>query len=80
MDLKRGIFQGDSLSPLLFVLCLIPSTVILHKSENAYQFSRKRHYLLFKDDLKLYAKNERVWIHLFRQYVFSVMILSWNLG
>ena len=65
-----------------FHLCYLFSTVILLKSENAYQFSsnkEKTNYLLFKDDLKLYAKNERVWIHLFRQYVFSVMILSWNL-
>ena len=42
VDIKRGIFQGDSLSPLLFVLCLIPLTVILHKSESAYQFSSNK--------------------------------------
>ena len=62
VDIKRGIFQGDSLSPLLFLLCLIPLTVILHKSESAYQFSsnkEKINHLLFMDDLKLYAKNEK---------------------
>ena len=60
VDIKRGIFQGDSLSPLLFVLCLIPLTVILHKLESAYQFSSNKeniNHLLFMDDIKLYAKN-----------------------
>ena len=62
VDIKRGIFQGGSLSPLLFVLCLIPLTVILQKSESAHQFSsnkEKINHLLFIDDLKLYAKNEK---------------------
>ena len=62
VDIKRGIFQDDSLSPLLFVLCLIPLTVIMHKSESAYQFSsnkEKINHLLFMDDLKLYAKNKK---------------------
>ena len=39
VDIKRGILQGDSFSPLLFALCLIPLTLILHKLESAYQFS-----------------------------------------
>ena len=62
VDIKRGISQGDSLSPLLFVLCLVPLAVILRKSESAYQFLSKEekiNHLLFMDDLKLYAKNQK---------------------
>ena len=29
VDIMRGIFQGDSLSPLVFVLALIPLSLIL---------------------------------------------------
>ena len=56
VDIKQGIFQGDSLSILLFVLCLIPLSVILRNSKRAYQFSshkEKINHLLFMDDLKL---------------------------
>ena len=62
VNIKQEIFQGDSLLPLLFVLCLIPLTVILHKSESAYQFSsnkEKINHLLFIDDLNVYTKNEK---------------------
>ena len=60
--IKRSIFQGDSLSPLLFVMCLIPLTMILRKSEPSYQFAKNReriNHLLYMDDLKLYAKTEK---------------------
>ena len=39
VDIKRGIFQGDSLSPLVFVLALIPLSLILRKAKAAYEFS-----------------------------------------
>ena len=38
VEIKRGIFRGDSLSPLVFVLALIPLSVILRKGKAAYEF------------------------------------------
>ena len=59
--IRRGIFQGDSLSPLLFVMSLIPLTMVLRKANAGYQFTggEKINNLLYMDDLKLYAKNEQ---------------------
>ena len=61
VEIKRGIFQGDSLSPLLFVISLIPLTLILRKMKAAYHFvnKEKMNHMLFMDDLKLLAKNEK---------------------
>ena len=38
VEIKRGIFQGDSLSPLVFVLALIPLSLVLRKAKAAYEF------------------------------------------
>ena len=60
--IRRGIFQGDSLSPLLFVTCMIPLTHILKQCKDGYEFqgrNTKINHLLFMDDLKLYGKTER---------------------
>ena len=61
VDIRRGIFQGDSFSSLLFVVVLIALSIILNKTDLEYETSRnqKLNHLLFMDDLKLYAKSER---------------------
>ena len=61
MKIRRGIFQGDSLSPLLFVLVMIPLTLVLRQTKASYELKKggkKINHLLFMDDLKLFAKNE----------------------
>ena len=61
VDVKRDIFQGDSLSPLIFVICMIPLFLHLRKVKTSYEWSRKEfklNPLLFMDDLKLFGKGE----------------------
>ena len=56
-----GIFQGDSLSPLLFFICLIPLTEQLNRLNTGYEdhtTKTKISHLLYMDDLKLIAKSE----------------------
>ena len=56
-----NIFQGDSLSPLLFVLSLIPLTLVLRKLRASYDLGNGNglvNHLLFMEDLKLYGRNE----------------------
>ena len=62
VEIRRGSFQGDSLSPLVFVLALIPLNLILRKAKTAYEFSESKekiNNLLFMDDLKLYSRSEK---------------------
>ena len=63
VEFKRGIFQGNYLSPLVFVLALILlSFKILRKAKAAYEFSESKekiNHLLFMDDLKLYSQIEK---------------------
>ena len=59
IPIDRGIFQGDSLSPLLFCLALIPVSHELSNTGYGYRiFNQVISHLLYMDDLKLYAKND----------------------
>ena len=56
---EREIFQGDSFSPLLFVLSMVPLSLILRKVSASYEWGKKKYrlnHLLFIDDLKLFSK------------------------
>ena len=36
VDIRRGIFQGDSLSPLIFAVCMVQLTKILQDAKAGY--------------------------------------------
>ena len=40
VKIQRGIFQGDALSPLLFINTMMPLTHILRKCTAGYKFCR----------------------------------------
>ena len=77
-DTRRGIFQGGSLSPLLFVLCMIPLTQMLRKVKSGYTLknTEKLNHLLFMVDLKIFAKSERG----VNGLVSTIQILSNDIG
>uniref|UniRef100_A0A1X7VHN8 Reverse transcriptase domain-containing protein n=1 Tax=Amphimedon queenslandica TaxID=400682 RepID=A0A1X7VHN8_AMPQE len=58
--IRREIFQGDCLSPLLFVMCMIPLTMVLRGMKAGYEMKDgggNVNHLLVMDDLKLFGKN-----------------------
>ncbi|XP_044766273.1 uncharacterized protein LOC123322393 [Coccinella septempunctata] len=61
IKINRGIFQGDTLSPIWFCLALNPLSLILKNTKYGYVISKTRQvaitHRLFMDDLKLYGAN-----------------------
>ena len=59
--IKRGIFQGDSLSPLLFTMSLNPLSQETQKTGYGYQLDEqtKINHLFYVDDLKLYGTSDK---------------------
>lgn len=59
ITLRRGLFQGDSLSPLLFCLTVAPLSNELREGRG-FRSEFQRHpvtHLMFMDDLKVYEEN-----------------------
>ena len=60
VNFKRGIFQGNSFSPLLFVLCMVPLSLVLRRSKAFYEWGGREfqiNHLLFMYDLKRFGKS-----------------------
>ncbi|CAK1585736.1 unnamed protein product [Parnassius mnemosyne] len=58
--IRRGIFQGDCLSPIWFCLSLNPLSTLLEGSGRGFQLRRggtKVTHLFYMDDLKLFASS-----------------------
>ncbi|XP_028158192.1 uncharacterized protein LOC114351251 [Ostrinia furnacalis] len=67
--IKRGIFQGDSLSPLWFCLALNPLSNLLISSNTGFELKHidthtsrpttmQINHLMYMDDIKLYAQSQ----------------------
>ena len=62
VKVQRGIFQGDSLSPLLFIITKMPLNHRDRKCTARYKLSEsqeKINHLMYMDDIKLFAENEK---------------------
>ena len=61
IKIQRGVFQ-DELSPLLFIIAMIPLNHMLRKCTAGYKFTRSQeeiNHIMYMDDIKLFAKNEK---------------------
>ena len=78
VNIRRGIFQGDSLSPLLFVICMILLTHVLCKAKARYTLGggEKINHLLFMDNLKLYGRS----VNEIKELVSTVEAFSKDIG
>ncbi|KAL1448091.1 hypothetical protein WDU94_000031, partial [Cyamophila willieti] len=81
---KRGIFQGDPLSSLLFCLCLNPLSNILKSSSFGYKIDMKKDYcfshLFYMDDLKIYANGREQLRHLLELVMNFSQTICMNFG
>ena len=77
VDIKRGIFQGDSLSPLIFTVCMVPLTETLQDAKAGYTLGdEKINQLFFMDDLKVYGKDKAQ----IESLVSTVQLISQDIG
>ena len=58
VKIQRCIFRGDVLSPLLFVIAMMPLNYILRKCSGGYKLTKsqeKINHLMYVNDIQLFA-------------------------
>jgi hypothetical protein len=76
IQIKREIYQGDSLSPLWFCLAINPLTNLLNSTGYGFNIRlnnttlSKLNHLLYMDDIKLYASK--------KNHILSLLIITEN--
>ena len=59
-SVRCGIFQGDTLSPLLFCITLTPLSLLLDHLDGYHtKVAGQLNHLLYMDDLKLFTGSDR---------------------
>ena len=61
-NIQRRIFQGDALSPSLFIIAMMPGNYIPRKCMAGHKLSgsqEKTNHLMYMDDIKVFATNEK---------------------
>jgi len=82
IKLKRGIFQGDSLSPLLFCLATAPLCTFLGQigSYHSEYLGEPLTHMFFMDDLKIYGKDPESIDHVLTmvQQGLAAVVTAWQ--
>ena len=75
---QRGILQGEALSPLLFIIAMMPLNHILRKCTRGHKLSRSQEIncLIYMDDIKLFAKKEKE----LETLILAIRIYSQDMG
>ena len=60
VKIPKGIFQGDALSSLIFVIAMVTITYLGNaQADTKLQIVRKISHLMYTENIKLFAKNEK---------------------
>jgi hypothetical protein len=82
ISINRGIFEGDSWSPLWFCLAMNPLSNLLNRTKLGYRIDKNQTltHLLYMDDVKLYATDKNQLLSLLETTAIFSTNIQMNFG